>query len=41
MTKKTTKRKPVRKSKKQRLSFDEQVMGVEPSVDYFENEKHV
>jgi len=40
MAKKATKRKAVRKSKEQRLSFDEQIMGVEPSVDYFEHEKH-
>jgi hypothetical protein len=34
--KKTTKRKPVRKTKAQKLTFDEHYMGLEPGVDYFE-----
>ena len=34
--KKTTKRKPVKKTRAQRLTLDEQMMGEEPGVDYFE-----
>ena len=36
MAKKSTKRKPVRKTKAQRLTLDEQMMGVEPTVGFFE-----
>lgn len=35
--KKTSKRKPVRKTKAQRLTLDEHYMGLEPGEDYFEN----
>ena len=37
MATKRTKRKPVRKTKSQRLSFDEMHMGPEPDVDYFKD----
>ena len=37
MATKRAKRKPVRKTKSQRLSFDEMHMGPEPDVDYFKD----
>ena len=37
MARKSVKRKPVRKTKSQRLSFDEMHMGPEPSEDYFKD----
>ena len=37
MARKSVKRKPVRKTKSQRMSFDEMHMGPEPSEDYFKD----